>query len=263
MTPDELRYSAHQAMSLLPSPWLRYHNGRHAVRDGVGLNAQDPPGPSFNYAAVLGVDRSLDHVVRLADEFFAGREGSYGILVEGDAGCSLEAELRSRGWAVFEDEPALVRPTLSDIAPDSGTHPELMIRMVSGESELSDFGNVLGIAFQSPPELMSTLKPTTRYASDPDVAVFVGYRNGRAVAAGQVFRMDRYAVVAGIGTVPELRGRGYGAALTHAALLEGRRRGCVTGALRSGPLSMPLYQRLGFQIACKHRTYVPPESRRE
>jgi GNAT superfamily N-acetyltransferase len=118
---------------------------------------------------------------------------------------------------------------------------------------------ILGIAFESS-EMADACAPTPEYAADPDLGVFVGYHNGRGVTAGQLLRVGPFATVAGVGTLPEFRGKGYGAALTMAALLEGRKRGCVAGALRSGPLSMPLYQRLGFQLVCRHRTYVPPPS---
>src|SRR5258707_13258810 len=53
MSDDMLRQLAHEAMSLAPSPWLRYHKGRHVIEDGIALHLQEPFGPSFNYAASL------------------------------------------------------------------------------------------------------------------------------------------------------------------------------------------------------------------
>ena len=64
--------------------------------------------------------------------------------------------------------------------------------------------------------------------------------------------------VAGVAVRPAERGRGLGGAITLAAAEEGRRRGCTSAALRTGPLSHPLYRRLGFVDVCRHRTYAPP-----
>ena len=57
---------------------------------------------------------------------------------------------------------------------------------------------------------------------------------------------------------PDDRGKGYGAAVVQAALEHAARNGCTSASLRSGPKSVPLYERLGFQYVCQHRTYAFP-----
>jgi hypothetical protein len=55
MSPVDLRQIAHDALALTSPPWLRHQKiGRFALREGVALRATDMPGPSFNFAAVLG-----------------------------------------------------------------------------------------------------------------------------------------------------------------------------------------------------------------
>jgi len=67
------------------------------------------------------------------------------------------------------------------------------------------------------------------------------------------------AGVAGIynvGTVPEARGKGIGAAITLAPLLEARSRGYKIAILHASELGYSVYRRLGFQDYCQMNIYV-------
>jgi hypothetical protein len=246
-------------MAQTRSPWNRHQpQARHLFQDGLAFNATDPAGPSFNYVAVLGISMPLDEVVKRADAFFAGKDGGYGVLVEGDIGSPLEAELRQRGWRVFEDEPALVIPGLSPQALESAQQvpTELTIRLVQDETTLHDYEETVCTVFGVTPDLRETFSIKLSHALETDMGLFVGYVNQVPVSTSLLLCTANMAVISGITTLNAYRQRGYGAALTRAALIEGARRGCSAAALRSGPLSVPLYKRVGFQHACWHRTYV-------
>ena len=263
MSDDNLRRLAHEAMSLAPSPWLRHHKGRHIIQHGIALHLQEPLGPSFNYVAVLTVMPPLDRVLTLAEAFFAGHPGGYGILVEGDAGTPIEEELRQRGWVVFEDEPALVMPklTIPRSPLDDDLKDRLKIFLVADEPGVTDFSSMVFEAFALPIEMQAGCRMSIEEAQDPDIAVVTANLDGRAVSGAMVLCTAGIAVLTGVATLPPFRGRGIGAAVSRAALAEGLRRGCKSAALRSGPLSEPLYRRLGFLPACRHRTYVDPQAR--
>jgi predicted acetyltransferase len=49
-----------------------------------------------------------------------------------------------------------------------------------------------------------------------------------------------------VATPPEHRRRGYGAAVTWAAIEEGRRQGCDHAALQASELGAPIYRSMGF-----------------
>ena len=102
------------------------------------------------------------------------------------------------------------------------------------------------------------MRPGPGYAADPDIALFIGSVNGQDVTAAGYSRSADTAVLWGVATLESHRGRGYGAAVSRAALAHAAARGCTTGALRSGPLSRPLYERIGFRYVCQHRTYAHP-----
>ena len=87
---------------------------------------------------------------------------------------------------------------------------------------------------------------------------FVGSVDGVDVSAAGYSRSGTTAVLWGVGTLEEHRGRGHGEAVSRLALAHAAERGCTTASLRSGPKSIPLYERIGFRYVCQHRTYAEP-----
>ena len=263
MAPDDLRLIAHRGLALRPSPMLRHQkNGRCALREGVALTDWGLPVPSFKKAAVLGPAPPLGRVRELAAEFFGGND--FGILVEADAGHPVEAELRAGGWAVAEDEPALVLPALPEPPP---VPPELTIRRVSDAAARRNAIAVMVAGFGAPTadlgeplseETMEGFGPSLACALDPDVAVLVGYAGGRPVSAALLHRVEEIACITGVATVPDGRRRGFARALTWAALRAGADRGCTCATLNALGASYALYRGMGFRHVCNHRTYVPP-----
>jgi ribosomal protein S18 acetylase RimI-like enzyme len=212
--------------------------------------------------AVLGPAPPLGRVLEMADEYFAGVPGAYGVLVEADAGHPAEGELRAHGWRVVEDEPALVLPALPPIPPGP---PGLEVRRVADEATRRDFAQVLARAFADPtapadavPEEALDAAPSLACALDPDVAVLVGYADGRPGASAISYRVEEVAGVTGVGTVPAYRRRGFARALTWTAVREGVARGCTCVVLGGLGASYALYRGMGFLHVCNHRTYAPP-----
>jgi GNAT superfamily N-acetyltransferase len=256
--PTDRRAVAHAALCLTEPPYLKhYRNGRFRTWNGVAFTASALPGPGFCFAAVLHPDAPrLDDLLPVTREFFAGCGHGWGVLVEGDAGHPMEAELRARGWAVDEDEPAFV---LDDIRQAGNvTRPVGSPLAVRVTDDNAAFHAVTSAAFQAPPELADLITPSPEFARDPDIALFIGSVDGVDVSAVGYSRSGSTAVLWGTATLEAHRGRGYGEAVSRAALAHAAGRGCTNAALRSGPKSIPLYERLGFRYVCQHRTYRAP-----
>jgi GNAT superfamily N-acetyltransferase len=117
---------------------------------------------------------------------------------------------------------------------------------------------VTNAAFNAPPDLADVLTPAPGYAVDPEIALFIGSVEGKDVTAAGYSRSGDTAVLWGVATLEPYRGRGYGVAVSRAALAHAAGRGCTAATLRSGPKSRPLYERLGFRYVCQHRTYACP-----
>ncbi len=248
---------AHRSLCLAEPPYLKHFaQGRFREWRGVALIASVLPGPGFNFASVLhGNAPALNELLPVAREFFAGCEQGWGILVEGDAGHPMEAELLARGWAVAEDEPAYV---LREIDARAGGGPELVVRHARTERDATAYRTITAAAFQAPPEMAELMVPSLEFALDPDIALFVGSVDGVDVTAAGYSRNGTTAVLWGVATLEEYRGQRYGEAVSRAALAHAATRGCTNATLRSGPKSIPVYERIGFRYVCQHRTYAAP-----
>jgi GNAT superfamily N-acetyltransferase len=219
--PQDLRQVARRGLILEPSPLLRhYPGGRHAVVEGVAFQTWGLASAGFNKVGVFGPSPPLARIRDLAAEFF-GPVTPFGVLVEADAGTPVEAELRAAGWCVAEDEPALVLPALPAAPP---APPGLDIRKVRDAESRCDLVAVLAAAF-----------------------------------GAMVYRASRTACVAGVGTGPAHRRRGFARALTWTALAEGAARGCDSAVLNALGASYALYRGMGFVHVCNHRTYTAPQ----
>lgn len=250
---------AHAALSLTEPAYLKhYKRGRFREWNGVALTASELPGPGFNFAAVLRPGApTLAELLPVAREFFTASDKGWGVLVEGDAGHPMEAELRARGWAVDEDEPAYVLPNLG--ALERRPVPAgLTIRKANSQADADAYQAVTTAAFHAPPEIADLLIPGPSFVRDPAISLFIGAVGGVDVTAAGVSRGGSTAVLWGVATLEAHRGRRYGDAVCRAALADAAARGCANAALRSGPKSVPVYERLGFRYVCRHRTYAAP-----
>jgi GNAT superfamily N-acetyltransferase len=77
--------------------------------------------------------------------------------------------------------------------------------------------------------------------------LYLGRQDGRPVATNMLACAAGAASVLGVGTLPEARGRGIGAAITLRPYLDAREQGYHTGVLFATELGVPVYRRLGFR----------------
>lgn len=258
MTMEELRQIAHRSLVLAPMPMFRYRPGtRHVIQEGIALRAQDLPGPGFNFAGVLGAAPPPDLVFDLAAEFFRDRPTEYGILVEAETGHPMETALRARGWQIAEDEAALVLPSIPRAEPWPAS---LEIQRMTDADGLGILNDTLARGFGTPPDMAAKFAPSIECARDPDVAFLLARHEGRPVAGAVMAVVEEVATIHGVATVPEFRRRGFGRAVTWAAVQAGAARGCKSAALRASDISYEMYRKMGFVPVCKHRTYAPPPS---
>lgn len=258
MASDPLRQMAHDSLVLAEPAYVRHYPGaRFARREGLTLVASPLEGPGFNYATALGTPLKLASLLPIAGDFFGDKPGGWGILVEGGAGSPMEAELQAAGYVVAEDEPAFVLPTIS--RRPRHAPPGLEWRVARDRATLADYRTVAMAAFGAPIEMAQQFTPDGM-CDDDALAFVVGYLEGLPVTGAMMALAAGAATIAGVATLEPHRGRGLGAAATLAAVDEGAARGARYASLRSGPRSVPLYQRLGFQYACRHTTYAAPSS---
>ena len=81
---------------------------------------------------------------------------------------------------------------------------------------------------------------------DPTVVMVTGSVNGVPVSTALVGVTGNTAGIYNVATPPEHRRRGYGEAVTWAAVAEGHRLGCDHSVLQASPMGAPVYRRMGY-----------------
>jgi len=84
---------------------------------------------------------------------------------------------------------------------------------------------------------------------------FVGWHGGAPVALAMLMPAAGVAGIWNVCVVPEGRGKGYGEAVTRAAMSAGRTLGYRYAALNPTRAGLPLYRRLGFREIARYREF--------
>jgi acetyltransferase (GNAT) family protein len=158
----------------------------------------------------------------------------------GDAWQDLD--LAPHGFEVWRREPWFHRAAAPlDDAPQS----DLELVRVSTPEEVAEFEavSVRGFGGEDDSVEPGTIHPPSVLADDP-MAMFMGRVEGRAVAAAMGYRLDDVVGVFGVTTVASARRRGYGTAVTRAAMLT---ETGLPAVLAPSEEAVPMYRRLGFE----------------
>jgi ribosomal protein S18 acetylase RimI-like enzyme len=171
----------------------------------------------------------------------------------------LGARLEAAGIAHDGDAPLMTLDLEeADLTPDPPAG--LTIERATDAAALAEASPVTLAMIDGPAAqaVFSAAYEALAFGSERALVLFVGRLDGRPVATSALYTGTGLAGVYGVGTLPELRGRGLGRAMTIAALAEGRRRGLRIGALMSSDLGLPVYRRLGFREVGTVAFYTSP-----
>ena len=221
--------------------------------DPVVLCADAVAGWHSSWLTALGLrsERDADAwraIDRPPHIYFAGITLRPGLLAEDFAGvpgsiCDAwqTLALQEHGLRVWRTEPWFYREPgpVVQMAP-----PELEVVAVSTPAEVYEFEAVSVRGFGSDDDLIEpgTYHPPT-VLDDEAMKMFLGRVEGRGVAAAMGYRMKDVVGVFGVATVASARRRGYGTALTCAAMLTDTGLPAILAPSREGE---GVYRRLGF-----------------
>ena len=233
------------------SPLQRHRKLQHEHREHhphAVLVSEGNDGVESNFAAVFG-PMTAGEFDDATGRFFGGEP--FAVVVESETAADIEGFLQRQGWTLDEEEVAMVLTPIPDPPPSP---PDLHIEMVATDKSYRDFMRVVpGNRFWV---------PSLEAATDPDVGLLLGYVEGEPVVTSRLVRYREVAEITAVQVLETYRRRGYGRALTWAAIAEGRRRGCKTVILTATEMGYPLYLGMGFEEICAYRTYLPPRGER-
>ncbi|HEY3547051.1 MAG TPA: GNAT family N-acetyltransferase [Propionicimonas sp.] len=160
----------------------------------------------------------------------------------------MAARLEARGFEGSADTSMVL--DIARLVP-SPTDDRLVIRAVRTRADLLDWLQAWDLAIEVEPrrEQHPWLEPWTILALPPDTPteLFLGRFAGEPVASSLAFTGGGAVGLYGVGTAPRYRGRGFGGAISAAAVEWGRGRGERFAILHSTEMGAPVYRRLGFQ----------------
>lgn len=225
-------------------------------RGDVLLIAGDEPSAVIvNSAFTTGTAGDPASILPAAAAFFGRRRHEYGLWTRAHADAALEAVLPAAGFTVDIDLPVMVleaRPAV--VQPPAGVD----IRQVFDKAGVEDFRIADRAGFADDDHERAAVDSAFRDPGSllrPAVAAFVAYVDGVPAAAAMSFTALGVARVGWVGTVPEFRRRGLGAAVTRAAVQAGFDRGAQIAALESSPMGVGLYRSLGFRQITNYRVW--------
>ena len=166
--------------------------------------------------------------------------------------------LRRRGFTEDEATPLMVmQPAASDLAARA-IHPELAIRVIDPD-EAGLHAAVGAAGFDAPLELFEKFV-TPNVLKQPGYRAYLGTVAGEPVTTALGVTAGEHVGVFDVATPAQHRGRGYGAAITARAALDGFDAGASFAYLQSSAAGYGIYQRLGFRTMETWTVWLSPGS---
>ena len=137
--------------------------------------------------------------------------------------------------------------------------PGLVVEQVHDDSTMSDWCRVLCEGFELPGVVGDAFLDLSRTLGlGPRLALrhYIGRVEGESVAISSLFLGGGVAGIYNVATLPRVRRRGIGGAMTFAPLRDALVEGYTLAILHSSEMGAGVYRRLGFQEHCRIGQYV-------
>ncbi len=232
--------------------WLSLSEGPGARRrewpDAVAIGS-DLPTPAANSLFVRAEATDLRATVREAREFFR-RTPAWRITCPE----ALRGEVAPLAAAAgLRPGDAVPRMVLAPLPPAPPAPADLVIRPIGSVRDLEEFIEVEARAFNIPRRIARAAfarHRRLRATDEGSIEWLVGYHRDRPASIAAQMTWEGITAVFFVGTVPELRGRGFARAMTWAAVDRGRQQGADSAWLHATPMGRPLYETMGFRRQC-------------
>lgn len=223
-------------------PWL-------AIDPGIDF-------PLFNMAIVAEpvLPARVEQALRSAQGWFEQRRlGSYRLVARAGVDGPLIASARTLGFEVTDEMAcmALLDPTLAPAAAQG-----MEVRAVRDEADLALYCTHFSGA---DPEWEAIIAGIGRTAMALDgFTLLLGLCEGVPVATSMAVVAGATVGVYNVGVDPRYRRRGFGTAMSRAAVRVGTENGCTLAGLQSSEMALQMYEALGFRTVETYLSLEPP-----
>ena len=154
------------------------------------------------------------------------------------------------------DEPPGMHMDLNDLNLSFLNNCDLKTELVTNTIQMEDWIAVFIAGMGTPEDRREPLlKSQMALLEKKEFLKFIGYINEEPVTISALILNDNVAGVYFVVTKTEQRGKGFGTAITLAALKEARDRGYQEAILQSSAMGYNIYKRIGFEEYCKFKWY--------
>jgi len=227
--------------------------GAYLERPDVAIACCGLPVKSLNWGFLKPPYDDLGATSAAVRSYFADRKLPFQLTFR-DADVRA---LESMGWRRREDPtPGMALEMPGSIpAPPAG----LEVSEVGTPEQLVAFRETAFRGFGYP-TAAAHIFLNERLTSRPEVRLYSGLVDGAVVATSALVATGTVAGIFWVATLEEQRGRGYGEAITWAAVAGGRALGCRIASLQASSMGRPVYARMGFAHVLDYEHLLPPEA---
>lgn len=233
--------------------------GETRTDGGVSVGIVGVPIADFNAVYRTRLDPGLpagEVDARLAGvlAFLRSRAVPFGWWVmPNDRPGDLRAWLAAHGFAADGERPAMAMD-LGRLGTPPPMPADVAIEELADADGLREHTRLMAVGFGMPPELETAFREVLQalpYGPGTPMRYFLARERGQPVGTSLLILAGGAAGIFSVITAPEARGRGVGAAVTHAALRVAREAGRRIAILESSRMGYNVYRRLGFEEYCK------------
>jgi len=218
---------------------------------GVLIAATGLPMAMFNVAFVTRPLRRPEQQLAATVAYFDGRDLPFIIRIREGLDTAPDAVLTGMGLPFRDSVPAMV---LDDAGARGSFAEGLSIVAATTDRVREEHLAVNGEAYGMSREAALILLPHAAL-DELDEELYVGYMGGVPVGASALVVTPGVAGVYNVATVPSLRRRGLGAAMTWHAIRRGHERGCTMATLQASEMGRHVYEQMGFRHVGGYRTF--------
>jgi len=202
--------------------------GLRSATDADAWRALDPPPHIYFSAITLRPDTPVEAVADAAGAVCDSWQ---------------TIDLAQSGFRDWRHEPWFLRPASEPSGPEAAPELEIVRVATAPEVEELEAVSVRGFENESATIEPGTLHPPT-ILDDPRMVLWLGRVAGKPVGAAMSYRTEDAVGIFGVTTIASMRRRGYGTALTRAAMLVDSG---LPSILAPSPEGEGVYRRLGFE----------------